>query len=190
SRNVTERCILASHCQQMPDELQDFNTKDRIGGWENFASAVVDKPAWMSSWLVQREEGCFGNPRAACCDGELSDDELAHLNDLVSTSKDSAESSIPTDEEQLALYYVCGYVARKEQIPVSEDSGQADSNSPIQLPADCEFTRLLSRGKLRKPPEWLLVFAALCYRLFSSLRPCCSTRLARMFVFVFESAIT
>ena len=74
---------------------------------------------------------------------------------------------ILSSHEMSGLYFVSGYVAKKEHIQ-SLTGDDEESHA--------EFTRLLSRGKLHHPPEWLFCLSQACYSAFKSLskRDCVS----------------
>ena len=81
------------------------------------------------------------------CDCQSSDfkDGMADLVD-----KSFTEASNLSIDERSTLYYVSGYVARKENFISVENS--------IKLP-ESEFTDLVSRGKITHPPAALYDFA-------------------------------
>ena len=80
--------------------------------------------------------------RLSCnCDSDDLDDQM---NDLVEES--FTKSSKLSKNEKSTLYFVSGYVARKENLTT-------DTNF-MKLP-ESEFTELVSRGKLMHPPAAL-----------------------------------
>ena len=66
--------------------------------------------------------------------------------DLELIEKSFEGASALNTTEKSTLYYICGYVALKEEI-VCEDENELASLPPVS-----EFTIKLSRGKLKLPP--------------------------------------
>lgn len=114
-----------------------------------------------------------------CCLKTMSESEAAQFDGLQLKVCQLSEI------EKASLYFICGYVCYKEKLPretcASSSNGMASRSS--------EFTRLLSRGRLCQPPEWLLVFACFCYAYFGSSTNSCANRLVCVFQQVFESFI-
>ena len=94
---------------------------------------------------------------------DLSEEEI-HLVDVC-----FSETSNVTSIEKSSLYYVSGYITRKEGL---HDS----SHDFVERLPESEFTKLLSRGKLSHPSAELYDLAQyfLCY--FKMKDPkCCNT---------------
>ena len=101
-----------------------------------------------------------------CCgDSVESETDLS----LVEQSFEAASNLNQT--ERTTLYYICGYVAFKENI-ICEDENEKSS-----LPPESEFTINLSRGKLKLPPIILYDFSQYCYSFFKSRNPKCCTKI-------------
>ena len=71
--------------------------------------------------------------------------------------------------EKASLYYICGYVARKEGI-VCDDK-------PSESLPESEFTEKLSRGGLSFPPIDLYDLSLYCYAFFKSKSVKCCTKI-------------
>lgn len=73
-----------------------------------------------------------------------------------------------------------GYITFSEAIEGPAEAGLA--TTPIS-----EFTEMVSRGKLKHPPDWLFHFSTLCYCCFNSLHsPSCASRVQILFNSVAE----
>jgi hypothetical protein len=112
-----------------------------------------------------------------CCTAtlDLSEEEL-HLLDVC-----FSETSNLTSIEKSSLYYVSGYITRKEGL---HDS----SYDYVERLPESEFTKLLSRGKLSHPPAELYDLSQyfLCY--FKMKDPkCCNTVFLQAFKLIYES---
>ena len=106
-----------------------------------------------------------------CCELNFTEEELLIMDNVIRDQQDI------TEHEKSAIFFICGYVAFKHNFP----------NAQIVLQNACEFTQLVSRGKLRMPSDWLLTLAQFCYSLFIKLNPICSNRVVRMFEFIADS---
>ena len=97
------------------------------------------------------------------------EDLLNNEDDIELIENCFEESSNLNDSERSTLYYICGYITHKEKLPVTDTL--IPSNS---LPA-CEFTTLVSRGKLSHPQSDLFDLSLYLYTFFKN-RPkkCCS----------------
>ena len=62
-----------------------------------------------------------------------------------------------TVTEKSSLYYICEYIAFKEENVCEDDAEKVD------LPNEAEFTHNLSRGRLKLPPINLYDFSQYCY---------------------------
>ena len=74
------------------------------------------------------------------------------------------EASNLSGAERSTVYYICGYVTFKENMP---------GHAPAELCIKSEFTELVSRGKLRYPPSYLFNLAMCLYTFFKSRGPGC-----------------
>jgi hypothetical protein len=120
--------------------------------------------------LLQALEAQIGyadtNHQNTCCTREdVSSDEAEIIDDL---EKLSLEVSV---NERSALFYIAGYIAKKENM---EAVGGIDSD-------DSEFTRLVSRGRLMYPPAYLFDFCLLCYAFYTRCPKSCRRELVRIF---------
>ena len=95
--------------------------------------------------------------RKICCTGSLvdSDEDL----DLVDACFDNA--SILSEDEKASLYFISGYVTYKEDLSVPETLIEVDQEA-------AEFTKLVSRGKLKHPPSNLYDMSLYMYTFFKS----------------------
>lgn len=92
---------------------------------------------------------------------------------LEALIQECTEAAVDVDETELAaLYFICGYVALKESIP-------SDESSPANFPRESEFTSLVSRGKLRHPPEWLFAISQVAYHLFQKAKRSCGNQVRK-----------
>ena len=91
---------------------------------------------------------------SVCCAGNLQDkdDDLELLDNCFSEASNLLES------ERSTVYYICGYVSFKENLPVSD--------GVVTLSYESEFTELVSRGKLKHPPPELYDLALYLYSFF------------------------
>ena len=95
-----------------------------------------------------------------CCTLNLKESE----SDLELIEKSFEAASALNTTEKSILYYICGYVAHKE-------------NEQASLPPESEFTIKLSRGKLKLPPINLYDLAQYYYALFKARNPKCCTKI-------------
>ena len=91
-----------------------------------------------------------------------------------------AKASDLSDSERASVYYISGYVAFKEQIPVTSDS-------ITSKPAECEFIDLVSRGKLKYPPPELYDLGLYMFAFFKNRnQKCCSKVFLQSFKEIYE----
>jgi hypothetical protein len=110
---------------------------------------------------------------ADCCTTPLSSIELTACDECHSLASKLSQNV------KGSLYFICGYVAKKEKL-LHKDSFTSAAHG--------EFTRLVSRGKLRYPPDWLFDYACLCFSVFENIPdPSCCTRIVRLFCLIFDS---
>ena len=100
-----------------------------------------------------------------CCLEDLNDSD-ADLELIVDCF---VKCSNLTKEEKSILYYICGYVAKKEKLP-------AIGECPA-LKEQSEFTTLVSRGKLTHPPAELYELSTYCFTFFKSRSQKCCTNI-------------
>lgn len=105
--------------------------------------------------------------QAPCCLSSLDEDDLEMVEQCRGTEPALDET------ELVSLYYVCGYVAMKENIPSDADTPPVDAEAS-------DFTDLVSRGRLRHPPEWLFYFSQLAFHLFRLSRHSCANQMTKM----------
>lgn len=115
-----------------------------------------------------------------CCSAGLKDEELELIDDAIT-------SCTPLDANvEAALYYSCGYVAKKQNICRKE-------NIPLEQTGPSEFTDLVSRGKLTHPNTELYTFSRMCYKLFISLTSLtnlkCANQIVNMFTLLSSSLL-
>ena len=90
----------------------------------------------------------------------ITQSEITHTNkeyctnilkeDLFMLDKAFALRSTLSETEESALYYISGYIEKKENI--TTNSIEMESYVGIEYPCS-EFTTLLSRGNLTHPPQ-------------------------------------
>lgn len=102
----------------------------------------------------------------SCCDSDFDETESLMMDMIVD------EMSSISDSEKSALFYICGYVAFKENL--------SSDTCPNNI-CESEFTHLVNRGKLSFPPECLFQFSMHVYSYFNLCRGTCSTRTKRAF---------
>lgn len=107
-----------------------------------------------------------------CCASCLTEEET----ELLDNCPEAVDSITP--EEHGAIYYVCGYVARKDGLGSRSSSWEHEHS---------HFTDLVSRGLLSHPPHWLFVFGQFCYGYFQMSNIRCVTRLSAAFSLVHET---
>ena len=88
-----------------------------------------------------------------CCKQAITDKELEQLDSCLEDSSDIST------KEKSTLYYISGYVCRKENL-------QTESAPTIDLP-ESEFTQYVSRGKLCHPPRDLYDLSLYLYSYHS-----------------------
>jgi len=112
-----------------------------------------------------------------CCTASFieSDEDL----ELVDTCFENA--SVLSEDERAALYFISGYIAYKEKI--SEFDGML-TNSDHDAG---EFTKLVSRGKLKHPPTDLYDMSLYLYTFFKShIKKCCSKIFLEAFTYIYN----
>lgn len=110
---------------------------------------------------------------SSCCDSEITDLELEVIDKaLESVSKLS-------NHEKSAVFYVSGYVTMKESLPVSSNECYDD--------LECEFTRLVSRGKLKYPSRDTYCFALISYSFFKKSDIRCKKRIGKCLNIIHDS---
>ena len=102
-----------------------------------------------------------------CCTLDLKESET----DLELIEKSFEGASALNTTEKSTLYYICGYVALKEEILCE------DENELASLPPVSEFTIKLSRGKLKLLPINLYDLAQYYYAFFKARNPKCCTKI-------------
>ena len=86
-----------------------------------------------------------------------------------------------SEKEKSSLYYISGYICRKENLPIEE--------APmINLP-ESEFTEFVSRGKLCHPPRDLYDLSLYLYAYYSSISDrTCLKKVLTAFNYIYESS--
>ena len=102
-----------------------------------------------------------------CCERQMNDDELLVLNSSITDDI--------TDEEKSTLAYIAGFVTYKHNL-----TGETIENTSFE----CEFTDLVSRGKLKYPSPWLLQFTFCTYKVFKAMHPTCKTFTVKQFTYL------
>lgn len=111
---------------------------------------------------------------APCCTSSISDDELQLVDDIAD------KIDLLTIQERNALFYVAGYITKKEHLITCEPTG-------IEMSSDSEFLSLVSRGKLTYPSSQLFNYTLCCYAFFSaSVSDKCLKRLTNVFSFLHD----
>lgn len=107
-----------------------------------------------------------------CCTETLSSDEVHLLNDCFEKATEL------TEIERATLFYICGYVAQKEKMPTN-DTPCNESHS--------EFTKLLSRGKLRFPSEELFDLSLYLLSYYKNVEmKSCTNRMVTAFQKIYD----
>lgn len=101
-----------------------------------------------------------------CCESELTDCEIKLTDEAL---QGVAELSA---HEKSVIFYVSGYVTMKEGLP-------SDESRPYEEKQECEFTRLVSRGKLKYPSRETYNFALISYSFFKKADMRCKKRVAK-----------
>ena len=125
---------------------------------EQVASVLQLQRLKLFSKLDIQLENTNGN---ICCNYSLADSE--EDLELVENCFEAASSLTVT--EKTNLFYISGYVARKEGIPCSTKNL---SNLP-----ESKFTELLTRGRLSFPPNHLYGLSSQYIYTFFKLRKSC-----------------
>jgi hypothetical protein len=109
-----------------------------------------------------------------CCSTDINESEWEAIDTAVENI------SKISDHELNGLYFVAGYIAMKEQM-------RSDYNEDIDTEHK-EFTALVSRGKLRHPPQWLFNFSQATYAAFLSLsEKNCAPHICAIFQQIFDA---
>ena len=113
-----------------------------------------------------------------CCTTNMTDEELFMLDEAFALKSTLLE----TDES--ALYYISGYVAKKENI--TPNSNDMDSYAGMEYPCS-EFTTLLSRGNLTHPLPELFELSCVLYCYYQNVDKSCIKHLLHAFNEIYES---
>ena len=110
-----------------------------------------------------------------CCKQLFSEGDLMLLDDCFDNTSDISI------KEKSSLYYISGYISRKENLP----TGEAPT---IDLP-ESEFTEYVSRGKLCHPPLDLYDLSLYLYAYYSTISDrTCLKRVLSGFNYIYESS--
>ena len=102
-----------------------------------------------------------------CCEVDLKDCE-SELELIERCFEGASDLNIT---EKSSLYFICGYVAKKEDVIC------IDVDDVVSLPEESEFTTQLSRGKLKYPPINLYDLSQYYYAYFKSRNAKCCTKI-------------
>ena len=112
---------------------------------------------------------------ADCCSTELINTELECIDDCFDSINEISEI------KKSALYNVCGYVCKKEEIDQASDMVLAPNDSAA------EFVSELSRGGLTHPPAELYNLSLCLFKYFSDTpNKKCRNRLIKAFLLIQE----
>ena len=90
-----------------------------------------------------------------------------------------------SETDESALYYISGYVAKKENI--TPNSNDMDSYAGMEYPCS-EFTTLLSRGNFTHPPPELFELSCVFYCYYQNVDKSCIKNLLHAFNEIYESS--
>ena len=96
-----------------------------------------------------------------CCSADLNEEEISMLDECFELV------DMLTEKEKSSIYYVAGYVAKKDNLAVSNDDGHSNGH-PFS-----EFTSLLSRGKLSHPPVELFDLTCTLFSYYKHVEKTC-----------------
>ena len=106
---------------------------------------------------------------------ELTDSDVNLIDELESRALDL------TQEEQNSIFYVAGYVSKKEKYSSNSSDQDADLLAENNN-NNSEFLNLVSRGKLTSPPVKLFEYCLLCYAFYKNSPKTCR----RQIIYIFE----
>ena len=112
--------------------------------------------------------------RASCCEKEIDETELELLDTCLNVSSLG-------EHQRVVCYYVAGFLARRGGIQ-SDDAAETIEH----FPSESEFLKMVSRGGLSLPPEWLYYFVCICFLFFSSSESRCLNFFSRVLVLISE----
>lgn len=115
---------------------------------------------------------------ASCCTDDFTEAEWSQIDNCFNFTEDVDQ------KERTTLFYIAGYLTFKEKLEAG------DELIDVVQSYDSEFTRLVSRGKLKCPSEDFFYFTLICYGLFKNLNILCRRRLTRCFVEIYDSYFT
>ena len=133
-----------------------------ISAEQVFSGLQLQRLKLFSKLDIHTEDNDIDND---CCRLDLQDSE----EDLDLIEKCFEEASNLNSNEKSTLYYICGYVAKKEGIVRSDEEYVSLS--------ECEFTVELSRGELSLPPLNLYDLSLYYYAFFKSRNVKCCTKI-------------
>ena len=149
-----------------------------IGLDQLLCSARLRKLKLFEELDIDRSE--FFHVQNLCCSKEMSDDELSVIDSLFERSNSLS------DNERSSLYYICGYICFKEGIVNDSESDLLTDESGNRF--ICEFTDLVSRGKLTYPRHDVVYFAFVTYTFFTKDKSIdCGNLLCHRFLYIYES---
>ena len=114
--------------------------------------------------------------KRVCCTASLvdRDEDLELVDDCFENA------STLSEDEKASLYYISGYVTYKEDLCASDTLIEVDHEAG-------EFTKLVSRGKLKHPPSNLYDLSLYMYTFFKSRsKKCCSKIFIEAYTFIYD----
>lgn len=118
----------------------------------------------MKIYSLLKDKVQIEHSTQSCCNLPLSDEESETL-DMCFLKIDEISM-----EEKAALYFIAGFLTRKENLPKEPSPSSVD-----ELP-ECEFTHFLNRGKLSHPSAFLFHFVQCSHLILKSLSVSCAHR--------------
>ena len=110
-----------------------------------------------------------------CCSADLNENEIFMLDECFQLV------DMLTVEEKSVIYYIAGYVAKKDNLAGSTDDGHFN-----ETPAS-EFTSLVSRGKLSHPPDELFDLTCALFSYYKHVEKTCIKHLLVGFQQIYEA---
>ena len=153
--------VLTGHIQSDRLEAEFGIYRQQSGGNYNISvQQVINSLRVQRIDLFNKLDAKGSNVHLAnnCCKQNLTPAEIECLDNCFENT-----SSI-TDNERASLFHIAGYIAFKENT-----SSTLLKESDIFLEADSEFTKLVSRGKLKYPSENLFDLSLYLYGYYKSI---------------------
>ena len=125
---------------------------------------------------AQSVEGGLHNE--TCCTQDLTEADWNQIDNSFNLAQTIDEN------ERTTLFYIAGYLTFKENLE------PRDEPLDIEQSNEADFTRLVSRGKLKYPSEELFYFTVLCYGFFKNSNILCRRKLARCIFELYDTYFT